>query len=85
VFEMRVPNRKIVLNSAHYRQDPFHLHLHSIEYCVLGFDTLGNTPEVKCYSGISVRLWILSYPPVYPGGSYAHPRCATSGEVKKYQ
>jgi hypothetical protein len=51
----------------------------------LGFDTLGNTPELKCYNGISMCLWILSYPSVYPGGSYAHARCTTSGEVKKYQ
>jgi hypothetical protein len=40
---------------------------------------------VKCYSGISERLRIVSYPSVYPGESYAHARCATSGEVKKYQ
>jgi hypothetical protein len=40
---------------------------------------------VKCYSGISVRLWILSYPSVYLGGYYAHARCTTSDEVKKYQ
>jgi hypothetical protein len=29
------------------------------------FDTLWNILEVKCCSGISVRLWILSYPSVY--------------------
>jgi hypothetical protein len=46
---------------------------------------LWNSPEVKCYNGISVHLRILSYPSVYLGGSYAQARCATSGEVKKYQ
>jgi hypothetical protein len=40
---------------------------------------------VKCYNGIFVRLQILSYSSVYLGGSYPHARCATSGEVKKYQ
>jgi hypothetical protein len=30
-------------------------------------------------------LQYISYLSVYPGGSYAHARCATSSDVKKYQ
>ena len=59
---------------------------HRVPIPFLGIDTLGNTPEVKCYNGISVRLRIRSHPSVYPGDSYTLTLSRRhSGDVKKYQ